>query len=96
MNIKRYALEKEDLDYVFQIQSILGSKLQEIGIEAIEQFLTGIGEFFFQLNCKLEALLDSISNQISDKEKKELKKKWNIYSRFSGTSFSEIVKKVKN
>ncbi|OLS27425.1 MAG: hypothetical protein HeimC3_04240 [Candidatus Heimdallarchaeota archaeon LC_3] len=93
LNIKRYILDKEELQYIFQIQAILGNKLQEIGVEAIEQFITGIGEYFFQLNIKLEGLLNSISKQVSNKEKDELKKKWDIYSRFSGTSFSEIVNK---
>ena len=95
LNIKRYALDKEELQYIFQIQSILGNKLQEIGVDAIEQFLTGIGEYFFQLNVRLEELLDSISKKISDKEKAELKKKWNYYSKFSGTSFSEVVRNAK-
>jgi hypothetical protein len=93
LNVKRYVLDQEELLYIFQIQVIIGKKLKEIGVEAVEEFISGISNYFYQLNSKLEGLLDSISKRYTDKQKEALKKKWEGYSKFSGTSFAEVVNK---
>jgi hypothetical protein len=96
LNIKRYILDQEDLLYIFQIQAIIGKKLKEIGVEAVEEFVSGIRDYFYQLNSKLEGLLSSISKKYTDKQKEALKKKWEGYSKFSGTSLAEVVNKSSN
>ncbi len=94
----RILKEQENLKYSFELQTMLGPKLViELSKKDIASVVEGIAEYYFSINEKFKETLKNFDQDLNFQRIKFLRKKWIGETKFSGISFSKIVKdKISN
>lgn len=94
--IKRILYSKEELAYLLQVQTVIGDFLAKVGNETAAFVMEGVGWYYFNLNRELKKVLAQLADNLTDEDLEVSRRKWVMYNKFSGTSFSEVVRQSKN
>lgn len=89
----RILKDQENLKYSFEVQTMLGPKLViELSKQEIANTIEGIGEYYFSINKNFKKILKDFDHDLNFQRINLLRKKWIGDNKFSGVSFSKVVK----
>jgi hypothetical protein len=91
--LTRILKEQENLKYSFEIQALIGPKIAiELNKKEIASVIEGIAEYYYAINKNFKEILKKFDDDSNIKMLSFLRKKWFAETKFSGISFSSVVR----